>query len=303
MEPLSDLTLQVSRAIDRQLLPLARSMDAPRCHPLHGFVERPSRIKAIQILSDAYDTSIIVVASNKETWARLGSGVSILVSTDGGYVMNASLMEPLSNLVNSTSDTKEVQDRAWSLTITNAGHYCGPSIGLAQHPIFPGLFFSLSSDRSLLAWLTTNDETSLSGFTHKLIGCLQFQKLPSAIGVSPVLVAAKDTQPYGSYMDQPSGAEGTPTSATKISNQGSVRTVQLSVGFCDGSVLELDLALQDSINENSSVHVGGPVQALWWEERTWYSGAKCGYDFAERSSTAGDIDVSRCVPFCDALLK
>jgi len=283
-------------------------MHAPRSHPLHGFVERPSGIKAIQILPDAYDTSVIGIATDgsEETCARLGSGVSFLVSTAGGYVMKASLLKPLSNLLNSKSDTNKVQDRAWSLkSITNAGHYCGPSIGMAQHPILPGLFFSLSSDQSLLAWLTTKDETSSSGFTHKLIGCLQFQKIPSAIGVSPALVAAKDAQPYGSYLDQTSGAEGTPTSATtKIGNQDSVRIVQLSVGFCDGSVLELELALQGSFNENSSVQVEGPLQALWWEERTWHSGAKRGYDFVERSSSAaGDIDVSRCVPVCDALLK
>lgn len=303
MEPISDLTLQVSRAIHKQLLPSARSMHAPRSHPLHGFVERLSGIKAIQILSDIYDTSIIGIASKEENCARLGSGVSFLVSTAGGYVMNASLMEPLSNLVNSTLDTNKVQDRAWSLkSITNAGHYCGPSIGMAQHPILPGLFFSLSSDQSLLAWLTTRDETSSSGFTHKLIGCLQFKKLPSAIGVSPAFVAAKDAQPYGSYMCQTSGAEGTPSSATtEIVNQDSVIIVQLSVGFCDGSILELDLALQGSFNENSSVQVEGPLQALWWEERTWYSGAKCGYDFAEMSSSAGDIDVSRCVPFCGSV--
>jgi len=269
-------------------------MHAPRKHPLHGFVERPSGIKAVQILSDVYDKSTSKIASEKETCVRLGSGISFLISTVGGYVVKAELKEPSPRLQTTPHVTDELRDRAWSLEcITNAGHYRGPSIGMAQHPIIPGLFFSLSSDQSLLAWLTTRSENTSSGFTHKLIGCLQFQKLPSAIGVSPMLVAALDEKPSGTLMGRIFGAEDSPTSNTEIDDQGSIRVVQLSVGFDDGSVVELGLALQGFFNEIPPVNCGGALHALWWEERMWYSGAKRGHEFPASNGCAYDADVSR----------
>ena len=291
MEPLADLTLDVSRSIFEHLLPFARSMNAPRSHPLLGFIDRPAGIKAIQVLSDVYDSSCVV--GDEVPRVSLGSGVSFLISTVGGYVLKAKLEETLQALESSSAAASDSSGLAWRLVaITNAGHCRGPAIDMAQHQTVPGLCFSLASDQSLLAWLTTRCDGP-SGFAHKLIGCLQFQKLPSAIGLSPALVKAEVEGTSEPRVNSTLGAEDMPTSSERRT-RSPLRVVHLAVGFEDGSVLEQSLALRVHFDENSeeSSRPGETLEALWWEERKWHSGAKSRYQFSEVGG-AGD-DVSNC---------
>lgn len=292
MEPLSELTLEVSRSICEQLLPCARSMFAPRSHPLRGFIDRPSGIKAVQIISEVYDSSCVV--SDQVVRVPLGSGVSFIISTVGGYALKAKLEEPLQTLESSSLPTNDASGLAWRLvSITNAGHCRGPSIDMAQHPTVPGLFFSLSSDQSLLAWLTTRSDGP-SGFAHKLIGCLQLPILPSAIGVSSALVLAEDESSSEPRVDWALNAEDLPI-VSEGRARAHLRIVQLAIGFEDGSVLEQSLALRGYFGENSegSSHQGETLEALWWEERAWHSGAKKGYQFSEVGGAGDDVDVSK----------
>ena len=134
-------------------------------------------------------------------------------------------------------------------------------------------------------WLTARIDDS-SGFCHKLIGCLQLHKLPTAIAVSPALVLADDDISPAPHVAWQPGFDQTAPSGQKARKP--LRVLHLAVGFEDGSVLEQSMALRVSTGEGS---LGEPSEALWWEERSWHSGAKEGYHFTD-SGEVGDSGVS-----------
>jgi hypothetical protein len=132
-------------------------------------------------------------------------------------------------------------------------------------------------------WLTA--QFSESTYCHKLIGCLQFSKLPTAIEVSPALVLANDDWSSVQHADWQPGFDEAASPDQKA--RGPLRVVHLALGFEDGSVLEQSLALR--VNDKGSS--GEPCEALWWEERAWHSGAE-GYHFADSGQDSGVGGVS-----------